>query len=388
MINQITELLERRVAEIIKRDHLKTALESGRKLKIKFGIDPTSAKLHLGHTVPLLKLKEFQNLGHQIILIIGDTTATIGDPTGRQISRKTLTRKEVEENMKAYKGQISKILDAKKTTFVYNSEWFGKMGISDFMKMVSTATFQQVGKRRELQERIQKGEDITLTEILYPVMQGYDSVQVKADVEVGGADQKFNLLMGRQIQKRFGQKEQDILTVPLLIGTDGKEKMSKTAENYVALEDSPSEMYAKLMATPDGLTVQYFELCTDLTIEKVEDLAKQAKKDPMGVKKQLAYEITKMYHGEKKATTAQKEFGRVFSKGGTPKDAPVWKIAGREVDLAKLLLDNKIVTSKSDARRLIQQGGVKLDGKKLTKPIATLGKGTLRIGRKTFIKIQ
>ena len=247
------ELLERRVAEVIEKEHLAKALDSGKKLKIKFGIDPTAPELHLGHTVPLLKLKEFQDLGHEIILIIGDATAEIGDPTGKSVARKKLTRKEVSENMKTYKRQIAKILDPKKTRFVYNSQWFKKMGLAQLMEMASTATLGQVQKRADFRKRLEAGGDVSVPEFIYPIMQGYDSLQIKADVEVGGTDQKFNLLMGRQVQKRFGQKEQDILTVPLLIGTDGVEKMSKTAGNFIALEEKPGEMFGKLMAVPDEL---------------------------------------------------------------------------------------------------------------------------------------
>lgn len=388
MSNPVKELLTRRVDEVIEKDHLTRALNSTKRLRIKFGIDPTSSKMHLGHTVPLLKLKEFQNLGHWVILVIGDTTATIGDPSGRQVSRKVLTQEEVKENMKAYERQISKVLDPKKTEFVYNSTWFKKMDISDLMKMASSATLQQVRKRREFQERIEKGEDISLTEILYPVMQGYDSVQVKADVEIGGTDQKFNLLMGRQIQKRFGQEEQDVITVPLLIGTDGKKKMSKTAGNYIALDDKPNEMFAKIMSIPDELILNYFELCTEGPSNEIKTIKRQVVSDPMGTKKRLALEITQMYHGREKSKRAQEEFVKVFSKEGIPDDAPTWKLSGKTVNLPNLLVERKIEDSKSEVRRLIKQGGISLNGEKVMDIKIKFEKGVLRIGKKTFIKIK
>ncbi len=388
MSNPVKELLTRRVDEVIEKDHLTRALNSTKRLRIKFGIDPTSSKMHLGHTVPLLKLKEFQNLGHWVILVIGDTTATIGDPSGRQVSRKVLTQEEVKENMKAYERQISKVLDPKKTEFVYNSTWFKKMGISDLMKMASSATLQQVRKRREFKERIEKGEDISLTEILYPVMQGYDSVQVKADVEIGGTDQKFNLLMGRQIQKRFGQEEQDVITVPLLIGTDGKKKMSKTAGNYIALDDKPNEMFAKIMSIPDELILNYFELCTEGPSNEIKTIKRQVVSDPMGTKKRLALEITQMYHGREKSKRAQEEFVKVFSKEGIPDDAPTWKLSGKTVNLPNLLVERKIEDSKSEVRRLIKQGGISLNGEKVMDIKIKFEKGVLRIGKKTFIKIK
>lgn len=388
MLDPVKELLNRRVAEIIKKEHFESALRSGAKLRVKFGIDPTASDLHLGHTVPLLKLKEFQDLGHQIILIIGDTTATIGDPTGRFSARKILTKKEVEENMKTYKEQVSKILDPRKTEFVYNSKWFGKMNVADLMELASTATFQQIRERKEFRERLERGEEFAFAELFYPIMQGYDSVQVKADVEIGGTDQKFNLLMGRQVQKRLGQKEQDILMVPLLIGTDGKEKMSKSAVNFIAIQDKPEEMFAKIMSLPDDLVPDYFDLCTEISTDRIKELKRKMVSNPMDVKKELAFEITKIYHGEKQASEAQREFTGVFGGGEAPKDAPIWKIAGKKVNLIDLLTEKEIVKSKSEARRLLVQRGITLDDQKLSEPDQILNKGVLRIGKKTFIKIE
>ena len=382
------ELLERRVAEVIEKEHLAKALDSGKKLKIKFGIDPTAPELHLGHTVPLLKLKEFQDLGHEIILIIGDATAEIGDPTGKSVARKKLTRKEVSENMKTYKRQIAKILDPKKTRFVYNSQWFKKMGLAQLMEMASTATLGQVQKRADFRKRLEAGGDVSVPEFIYPIMQGYDSLQIKADVEVGGTDQKFNLLMGRQVQKRFGQKEQDILTVPLLIGTDGVEKMSKTAENFIALEEKPGEMFGKLMAVPDELIWSYFDLITNVSQEELKKVKEMVVRDPLAAKKALAREVVEMYWGEKEAQKAANAFAAAFSKGEVPQDAPTWNLAGQEADLSEILVEKGISKSKSAVRRLVAQGGVRLNGVKLRNWQTRLEPGILKVGKKTFIKIK
>lgn len=382
------ELLERRVAEVIEKEHLAKTLDSGKKLKIKFGIDPTAPELHLGHTVPLLKLKEFQDLGHEIILIIGDATAEIGDPTGKSAARKKLTRKEVSENMKTYKRQIAKILDPKKTRFVYNSQWFKKMGLAQLMEMASTATLGQVQKRADFRKRLEAGGDVSVPEFIYPIMQGYDSLQIKADVEVGGTDQKFNLLMGRQVQKRFGQKEQDILTVPLLIGTDGVEKMSKTAGNFIALKEKPEEMFGKLMAIPDELIWSYFDLITNVSQEELKKVKEMVVRDPLAAKKALAREVVEMYWGEKEAQKAANAFAAAFSKGEVPQDAPTWNLAGQEADLSEILVEKGISKSKSAVRRLVAQGGVRLNGVKLRNWQTRLEPGILKVGKKTFIKIK
>jgi len=391
MPDPIKELLTRRVKEVIVKADLEKALRSGQKLNVKFGIDPTEPFLHLGHSVPLLKLKEFQKLGHKIILIIGDATATIGDPTGRFSPRKRLTKKVVQENMKTYKTQVGKILDLKKTKFAYNSKWFEKMKIDEFMQMVSTTTYPQIRKRREYQERIKRGGDMTVPEFIYPIMQGYDSVKVKANIEIGGLDQKFNLLLGRQIQKRFGQKEQDILLVSLLMGTNGKEKMSKTAGNHITLLESPKEMYSKVMSVPDGLISSYFELCTEIPMKEVKRFVREMKKDPMGVKKNLAHEITKMYHGEKKANEAQKEFEKVFEKREIPKTMSQIKIKEKQLPATKLLVKCKLAKSRSEARRLIEQGGVEVNGKRITdhELRITISNGmVIKVGKRRFVQIK
>lgn len=373
----VKELLTRRVAEVIEKDHLEAALRSGQKLKVKFGIDPTSSKLHLGHTVPLLKLKEFLDLGHHLILVIGDETAVIGDPTGRRTGRKPLTKEQIKKNMGTYKEQIKKVIGSEKIEFVYNSTWFEKMNIKQMMNLVSKATFNQLLKRREFKDR-SVSEEISLAESLYPLMQGYDSVQIKADVEIGGTDQKFNLLMGRQVQKRFDQKEQDIITVPLLIGTDGKDKMSKTAGNTIDLEDSPEEMYAKLMSLPDEIVISYFELCTEVPTAEVGKIKTQLATSPLDVKKKLALEITGMYHGDVLARSAQEEFRNLVQQKKAPtevkekvhKSPTIITLESLGPNYASAPTASAFVTavggtvSMSEARRVIEQGGIDIDGKK------------------------
>lgn len=375
-MGHVKELLTRRAVEVIEKDHLENALRSEGKLRIKFGIDPTSPKLHLGHTVPLLKLKEFLDLGHRVILVIGDETAVVGDPTGRRTGRKPPTKEQIKENMETYKEQIKKVINSGKIEFVYNSTWFEKMDIKQIMNLVSKATFNQLLKRREFRDRAVL-EEISLAESLYPLMQGYDSVQVRADVEIGGTDQKFNLLMGRQVQKRFGQKEQDILMVPLLIGTDGKEKMSKTAGNVINLDDPPNEMYTKLMSIPDELVIEYFELCTEEPLEELGKIRERMPSKPLETKKMLALEITQMYHGKQKADEAQTSFEKLVQKKGKPESPEIKETVSKSMLRSALKTlgpryvsaptPNAFVTaaggtvSMSEARRLVEQGGIEID---------------------------
>ncbi|MEX1061656.1 MAG: tyrosine--tRNA ligase [Patescibacteria group bacterium] len=382
------EILKRRVAEVIEKEHLGKMLQSGKKLKIKLGIDPTAPEIHLGHTVPLLKLKEFQDLGHEIILIIGDATAEIGDPTGKSSQRKKLTHQEVARNMKTYKKQIAKILNPRKTRFVQNSKWFKRMGLAQLMEMAATVTLGQVQKRADFRKRLEAGGDVSVPEFIYPIMQGYDSRQIHADVEVGGTDQKFNLLMGRQVQKRFGEKEQDILMVPLLIGTDGVEKMSKTAGNFIAIEENSTEMFGKIMAIPDEQILPYFELLTTISRDELQRMKEEVGRDPLGVKKSLAQEVVRMYHGGKAAQESAVNFTAAFSKGKIPANISSWSLAGKEIDLSEILVEKGIAESKSAVRRLISQGGIQMNGNKITNWQVRLEPGILKVGKKTFIKIK
>ena len=293
---KIKEVLTRGVSEVIVRDDLEKKLLSGKQLRVKFGIDPTAPDLHLGHTVVLRKLRQFQDLGHKVIFLIGDFTATIGDPSGRTFQRQQLPENEIKKNMKDYIRQAGKILDIKKAEIRYNGEWYKKKGALFLMELSSKISYARVMERDDFQKRIKENSDINMLELLYPILQGYDSVELHCDVELGGQDQKFNLLMGRKIQKRYDLPEQDVLTVPLLEGTDGIKKMSKSTGNYIALNDSPSDMYGKIMAIPDILILKYIELLTDIDIEEIKKM-----QNPRDQKARLAGENVKMDHREKAA---------------------------------------------------------------------------------------
>ncbi|MDO8664654.1 MAG: tyrosine--tRNA ligase, partial [Candidatus Liptonbacteria bacterium] len=293
-VEAIKNITIKGVDEVIDRDHLEGELLSGKKLRVKFGIDPTSPDLHLGHAVVLRKLKEFENLGHKIVLIIGDFTAQIGDPSGRSETRKPLNATEIKKNMKKYLAQAGKVIDIKKAEILWNGKWFAKEGIAKMIELSSATSIQQVLRRADFKKRLDEGNDISLLEALYPVLQGYDSVKVKSDVEIGGTDQKFNLLMGRRIQRHFFMKEQDIITIPLLEGTDGERKMSKSFGNYISLDEDPDEMFGKIMSVPDKLVHKYFALCTDVSETDISKLEKELK--PRDLKVRLGFEIVKLYH--------------------------------------------------------------------------------------------
>jgi len=376
---KIEEILSQGVEEIINKEHLRSALSSGKQLRVKLGIDPTAPDLHLGHAVPLRKLRQFQNAGHVAVLIIGDFTARIGDPSGRTEVRKPLTPKEIEKNLKNYLAQAGKILDIKKTEIRRNSEWLDKPGL--LIELAQIGTVQQVMRRSDFKNRLDAGLDVFIIEAFYPLMQGYDSVAVKADIELGGIDQKLNLLMGRKVQRHFGLSEQDVMMFPFLEGLDGKKKMSKSYGNYIGLNDLPAEMFGKTMSEPDNLITKYFTLCTDLSPEK--------NTNPYYAKILLAHEIVKIYHGEKAAQEAQKSFTKTFQKKEIPEDLPEI-IAQKGEFLSDILVREKIVKSKSDFGRLIEEGAI-TNLETLEKPQA---KGyklqtslILRVGKKRFVKI-
>lgn len=367
-------LLTRGIEEVIVKEHLEAALKSGKLLRVKFGIDPTAPDIHLGHTVPLRKLRQFQDAGHKAVLIIGDFTACIGDPTGRSSERPALTPKDVKSNLKKYLKQAGKVINLKKAEVYYNSKWLGK-GLDVILEISRAGTIQQVLHRADFKKRIDEGHDITVLEMLYPLFQGYDSVKVKSDVEIGGTDQKFNLLMGRRIQRHFNMPEQDVVTVPLLEGTDGIQKMSKSKGNYISLDENPSSMFGKVMAIPDNLIDKYYILLT--AVDRVIS-------DPREAKLELAKIIVGMYHGEKEAEKAQTEFIRVVSHGEVPADRPKRK------DLAGMpwldgLVKSGVVTSKSEARRLIEQGGVSVNGNPVSDVNGTIPLGsTVKAGKRHY----
>ena len=373
------KIFTRGTEEIIDGVHLKLALNSGKKLRVKLGIDPTKPDIHLGHTVPLLKLREFQDLGHQAVLIIGDFTAQVGDPSGRSTERKPLTEKEIKVNLKHYLDQAGKVINIKKTEVHYNSEWFRKEGLPAILEMARAATFQQVIKRADFQKRIDAGQDITFLEIMYPLLQGYDSFKIKADVEIGGTDQKFNLLMGRRIQRHFGQEEQDIITVPLIEGLDGVRKMSKSYDNYIGLNEKPEDMFGKLMSVPDALTDRYFTNFTEVP---------PPGGNPYEAKMLLAETITRMYHSEKEAARAKENWINTFSKKEIPDDIRELRIENRELRMLEVLIAAG-VPSKSEARRLIEQGAIKVNGEVVKNPNETRKDGDIvKIGKKEFVKIK
>lgn len=394
---KIKEILTRGVEEIIEFAHLKKELELGKKLRIKFGLDPTSPNIHLGNSVSLLKLKDFQELGHQIVLILGDFTGQIGDPSDKLHKRPILSSEEVKKNLKGYKKQIGKILEIDRVEWHCNSEWLGKLNFQDISRLAEIFTVRQMLARRGFRERDQKGEEISLREFLYPLMQGYDSVAIKADLEIGGADQLFNLKAGRAIQRFYSQKPQDIMTFQMLEGLDG-EKMSKSRKNIISISDSANEQYGKIMSMHDELIIKYFVLCTRLPLKEINKIEETMKKgaNPRDFKAKLAREIVTFYHGEKAAQKAEKEFNRVFRDKQTPEDIKkvgLSTVAG-QVTLEKpidLLVKTKLVESKSEARRLIKQGAVKIDNKVIKdwqKQIKVTKGMIIQVGKRKFIKLD
>jgi len=376
---KIDEILTRGVEDVIVLEDLKEKLLSGKQLRIKFGIDPTMPDLHLGHSVPLRKLKQFQDLGHKIILIIGDYTAMVGDPTGRTETRKVLTKKEVRLNMKNYLKQATKILNFRKTEIKHNSKWLNK-GLQIIISLTQAGTVNQMLRRADFKERFDKDLDITVLELMYPLMQGYDSVAIKADVELGGTDQKFNLLTGRKVQRHFNLPEQDIITLPLLEGLDGVKKMSKSYGNYISLDEDPKEMFGKTMSIPDELIKKYTELCTNLSVG-------EKNQNPRDAKIRLAYEIVRIYHNEAKAHQAQENWENTFSKGQIPSNTSKIENQDQAIDV---LVSVEFIKSKTEARRLLEAGSVTdLDvNKKLNLKDKFKSGHTYKVGKHHFIKIK
>lgn len=385
--NKIDELLSRGVEDCFVREDLKKELLSGRQLRIKFGIDPTGPKIHIGRAIPLRKLRQFQLLGHQIVLIIGDFTAQIGDPSDKLAKRPMLTREVIEENMRDYKAQIGKIIDIDKVEFVYNSDWLRPLGFQEICQLAESFTVQQMIARRNFSERIEKGEEVSLRELLYPLMQGYDSVAINSDVEIGGFDQLFNLKAGRYIQKHYGKKEQNVLTIEMLEGTDGR-KMSTSWGNIITIVDEQNDMYGKIMSLRDDLIVKYFTLTTDLSLEEIAQIEKAIKggENPKVHKMRLAREIVTMYHSEKAAAKAEEQFESVFAKGALPE--AILEIKLPVLDVAAELKSLKVIESKSEWTRLIKENAVSmhegetiLDAKWLPKEPCVL-----KIGKRRFVR--
>lgn len=386
------EFFHKGIIEIIDDKNFRTKLKT-KKLRIKYGVDPTRPDIHLGHTVQLWKLKKLQKAGHKIIFLIGDYTTKIGDPSGRNTTRPVLTDEEIKINAETYFAQVGKILDIEKTEIRYNSEWYSKMDFSDILQLAGKFTVAQILERDDFNKRMIAHNDIGLHELLYPVMQAYDSVVLKADVEFGGSDQRFNMLAGRDLQKKMGLTPQDVFITDLLVGLDGKVKMSKSVGNYIGITEDANTMYGKAMSIPDDLIINYFELVTDKTEEEIAEIKTRLKNgvNPRNSKMELAYEIAKIFHGSKKADEAQKEFVSVYSEKQLPADIPTISINYGNYGVPLLLINLGITSSNSEARRLISQGAVKIDEAKITdwKAIIGVKKGMLiQVGKLKYFKIK
>ena len=385
-------LLSRGTVDVIVREELEKKLKSGKKLRVKLGIDPSGADLHIGHMVVIKKLREFQLAGHHIQLLFGNFTGQIGDPTDKLNARQPKTQKELEKNAEKYLEQVKKILDIKNIEVAWNADWLGKLSFADVIKLAQCFTVHQMLERDMYQERVKKNNPIYMHEFLYPLMQGYDSVALKSDLELGGTDQTFNLLAGRTIQKDYGQEPQNILTVPLLIGTDGKNKMGKSLDNYIGVNETPKNMYGKSMSIPDDLIFEYFELTTDIDIDELANIKHALKEgeNPKNLKMRLAREIVTLYHNKKKALEAEKEFTEIFSNKGLPENIELRCLSKNKWNIVELLFEDQLTTSKGEARRLIEGGGVKIDGNKvasISEELDISKEKLIQAGKRKFLKV-
>ena len=386
---QAIQTIRRGADELIVEEELAKKLASGRKLRIKLGLDPTAPDLHLGHTVVINTLRDFQRLGHQVQFLIGDFTGMIGDPTGKNQTRPPLTREEIEKNAKTYREQVFKILDPDKTQILFNSEWSDKLGAEGIIRLASRYTVSQLLERDDFSKRFGQEKPIALHELLYPLMQGYDSVAMKADVELGGTDQKFNLLVGRELQRSFGQEPQCILTMPLLEGLDGKEKMSKSLGNYVGIAEPPQEIFGKLMSISDELMWRYIEL---LSFAPPENIKAWKGEHPRDVKVRFAKEIVSRFHSAAAAERAETDFASRFREGEMPEDMPevTLKAPAGGILIAQLLKQANLTPSTSEAQRMIEQGGVKLDGERVSDKALKIPAGrtvVAQVGKRKFGRI-
>ena len=391
---QINQVLTRGVENVYpNKEALEKVLKSDKKIKLYNGIDPTGPSLHLGHSVQMMKLKQFQDLGHKVIVLIGDFTAQIGDPTDKSAVRKQLTHEQVMKNCQGYKEQIGKILDLNKVEFKYNSKWLGKLSFADTLELSSNFTAQQTLARDMFKKRIEDGKDLYLHEFLYPLMQAYDSVYMDVDLEIGGNDQMFNMLAGRTLMRKIKDKEKYVLTTKLLVDPSGK-KMGKTEGNMVNLNEKPDQMFGQIMAWPDGLIIPGLELCTYTPMEEIKQIDKDIKEDklnPRDAKAKLAKEIISIYYGKKQAEKAEKEFNKVFKEKGKPTDMPVYKATKQKAKIIDILFDSNLTSSKSRARRLIEEGGVKIDNQKITdwqEEISIRNNMIIQVGKRKFIQIK
>jgi len=393
-VNQAFAELKRGAEEILVEEELLEKLKTGKPLKIKAGFDPTAPDLHLGHTVLINKLRQFQQLGHEVIFLIGDFTGMIGDPTGKNVTRKALTKEDVLANAETYKEQVFKILDPAKTTVAFNSTWMEKLGAAGMLQLASRQTVARMMERDDFKKRYANGQAIAIHEFMYPLVQGWDSVALEADVELGGTDQKFNLLMGRELQKSEGQRPQTVLMMPLLEGLDGVQKMSKSLGNYIGITDSPTEMFGKIMSISDVLMWRYYELLSFKPLEEIEGYKVEISegKNPRDVKIDLAKELIARFHDEAAAQAAHDEFINRFQKGALPDDMPELTITTEngEIAIANLLKSAGLVGSTSDAFRMIKQGAAKIDSEKVTDRSLVISAGTTavyQVGKRKFARI-
>lgn len=390
-------ILAENTAEIIVEEEFKKKLEKSvaenKPLRCKLGIDPSAPDLHLGHAVVLHKLRQFQELGHHVIIILGDFTGMVGDPTGRSETRKQLTVEEVMANARTYQDQIFNILDPERTELVFNSEWLAKLTFADVIKLASTLTVARMMEREDFSKRYAENIPISIHEFFYPLMQGYDSIAIRADIEFGATEQKFNLLMGRQLQREYGQEPQVAFTMPILVGTDGVQKMSKSLGNYIGITEPAEEIYGKVMSIGDDLMPEYFRLATSLSSIEVNAIIgdlKNEKLHPRDAKMRLAREIVTLYHGTEAATAAEERFKQVFQKGEIPAEMPDYAFEG-PVNIINAMVDGNLAPTKSEARRLIQQNGVKIDGEIVTSIELELTAGlaaVLQVGKRKFARIN
>lgn len=378
-------VIKRGIAELIPEDEFIAKLKKGKPLRIKWGADPSAPDIHLGHTVVLHKLRQFQDLGHKVIFIIGDFTARIGDPTGKSETRQPLTPAEVKKNAETYQDQVFKVLDKKMTEIVYNSHWLSKLKIEDVINLAGKYTVARMLEREDFMNRFEQERPISIHEFLYPLIQGYDSVEVKADVEIGGSDQKFNMLVGRELQREFKEEPQVILTLPILEGTDGVQKMSKSLGNYIGITEPPSEIFGKIMSISDPLMLRYFELLTDVPLAEVKAM------HPKEAKQKLARTLVARFYSEPAAVKAEQEFNSVFKEGKLPQEIELISLGKKEINIIDLLAETRLAVSKGEARRLVQQGGVSVDSEVVKDEklkIDLSAERLLKVGKRKFLRVR
>lgn len=396
-VDEQLEILSRGSIDLVDEEQLKDKLHRSRKsrkpLTIKAGFDPSAPDLHLGHTVLLEKMHQFQQLGHRVVFVIGDFTGMIGDPTGKKATRPQLTREEIGENLKTYERQVYKILDREETVVKYNSQWLDELGSAGMIKLAGRYTLARMMERDDFKKRFRTNQTISIHELLYPLVQGYDSVALEADVELGGTDQLFNLLVGRDLMREYGQEPQVILTVPLLVGIDGVDKMSKSLSNAIGLEDPPQEIFGRTMSIPDSLMWDWMLLISESQAEEIEDKKRRVESGelhPKAVKQALASELTARYYDAEAADAARMEFEKVFAKGGLPDEIPERSVSGSRV-LAKILPELELIKSNKESQRMIRQGAVSVDGEKATEPFLELGPRAepylIKVGKRQFVRL-